>query len=155
MRRTILGMTLRVQFMAVLAGCVLFSAAGATLLVRSPGSGGKVLAAALLAAGGVSFVLAAIVVSRVIRSLQALRGCVDAVIAGNLSIDPSMPPSSRDLGELHSDFRRMVVRLRQSRSEHEQSRRSLADRTKRCRGDLPGDCRTARRDGRIDTRGTR
>lgn len=130
MRRSILSTTLRAQFLGLLAGSVLFSAAGATLLVRSAGGGGKIVAAGLLSAGGASFVLAAIVVSRVVRSLQALRGCVDAVIAGNLSIDPSMPPSSRDLAELHSDFRRMVLKLRQSRSDYEQSRRGLADRTR-------------------------
>jgi diguanylate cyclase (GGDEF)-like protein len=129
-RQSILSTTLRTQFLGLLSGCVICTSAGATLLGHSATSLGRLLAAIFLGAGSLSFVLSAVVVSRVIRSLQALRGCVDQVIAGNLSVDPSMPPSSRDLAELHADFRQMVLRLRQGRADHEQSQRSLADRTR-------------------------
>ena len=130
MRQSILTTTLRTQFLGLLSGCVICTSAGASLLGHSASSLGRTLAAIFLAAGSIGFVLCAIVVGRVIRSLQALRGCVDAVVAGNLAVDPSMPPSSRDLGDLHADFRRMVVRLRQKKAEHEQSQQTLADRTR-------------------------
>lgn len=80
MRQSILSSRLRAQFLGLLSGCVVFTLAGATLLGHSAHPGTRVLAVMLLGVGGGSFVLAAMVASRVIRSLADRTRTMDRLL---------------------------------------------------------------------------